>query len=87
MLREYKIGTVLRTKYDQYFGPDYWPSLIYAQSTDVPRTKMSLQLVLAGLFPPSEHQTWNTDLPWIPTDINFMPSEQDYLLFPHHCPK
>ncbi|XP_033231389.1 venom acid phosphatase Acph-1-like [Belonocnema kinseyi] len=87
MMREYKIGTMLRERYDGYFGPDYWPSLIYAQSTDLPRTKMSLQLVLAGLFPPSELQTWNQNLPWIPVDISYVPAEEDYLLFTHHCPQ
>ncbi|KAL0125246.1 hypothetical protein PUN28_004407 [Cardiocondyla obscurior] len=84
-MREYKIGTMLRERYDQYFGPDYWPAKIYARSTDVPRTQMSLQLVLAGLFPPSEKQTWNPHLPWIPTSTFFVPYKTDNLLFPHYC--
>ncbi|XP_076618084.1 venom acid phosphatase Acph-1 [Colletes latitarsis] len=86
-LREYRIGTMLRERYDRYFGPDYWPEKIYARSTEVPRTQLSLQLVLAGLFPPSEKQTWNPHLPWIPTSTFFVPSEADNLLFPHHCPR
>ncbi|KZC05263.1 Venom acid phosphatase Acph-1, partial [Dufourea novaeangliae] len=86
-LREYRIGTMLRERYDRYFGPDYWPEKIYARSTDVPRTQLSLQLVLAGLFPPSEKQTWNPHLPWIPTSTFFVPYETDNLLFPHHCPR
>ncbi|XP_011703039.1 PREDICTED: venom acid phosphatase Acph-1-like isoform X2 [Wasmannia auropunctata] len=84
-MREYKIGTMLRERYDQYFGPDYWPAKIYARSTDAPRTQLSLQLVLAGLFPPSERQTWNPHLPWIPTWTFFVPYKTDNLLFPHYC--
>ncbi|EGI59541.1 PREDICTED: venom acid phosphatase Acph-1-like isoform X1 [Acromyrmex echinatior] len=84
-MREYKIGTMLRERYDQYFGPDYWPSKIYARSSEVPRTQLSLQLVLAGLFPPSEKQTWNPHLPWIPTWTFFVPYKTDNLLFPHYC--
>ncbi|XP_011881184.1 PREDICTED: venom acid phosphatase Acph-1-like isoform X2 [Vollenhovia emeryi] len=83
-MREYKIGMMLRERYDQYFGPDYWPAKIYARSTEVPRTQLSLQLVLAGLFPPSEKQTWNPHLPWIPTSTFFVPYETDNLLFPHY---
>ncbi|XP_012243243.1 venom acid phosphatase Acph-1-like [Bombus impatiens] len=86
-LREYRIGTMLRERYDQYFGPDYWPEKIYAQSTHIPRTQLSLELVLAGLFPPSEKQTWNPNLPWIPVFSFFEPYETDNLLFPHHCPR
>lgn len=84
-MREYKIGTMLRKRYDQYFGPDYWPAKIYARSTEVPRTQLSLQLVLAGLFPPSEKQTWNPHLPWIPTWTFFVPYKTDTLLFPQYC--
>ncbi|KAG7202134.1 hypothetical protein KM043_015820 [Ampulex compressa] len=86
-MREYRIGTMLRERYDQYFGSDYWPDKIYAQSTDIPRTQLSLQLVLAGLYPPSEKQTWNPRLPWIPAWTFFVPSEVDNLLFPHSCPR
>lgn len=84
-MREYKIGTMLRKRYNQYFGPDYWPAKIYARSTEVPRTQLSLQLVLAGLFPPSEKQTWNPHLPWIPTWTVFVPYKTDTLLFPQYC--
>ncbi|XP_003700180.1 venom acid phosphatase Acph-1 [Megachile rotundata] len=86
-LREYRIGTMLRERYNQYFGPDYWPEKIYARSTYIPRTQLSLQLVLAGLFPPSEKQTWNPQLPWIPAATFSVPYEDDNLLFPHHCPR
>ncbi|XP_063987803.1 venom acid phosphatase Acph-1-like isoform X2 [Diachasmimorpha longicaudata] len=85
--REYKIGEMLRERYDKFFGPHYTSELIYGQSTDIPRTQMSLQLVLAGLFPPAEEQTWNPRLPWLPVFTTFTPNEKDGLLFPHHCPE
>ncbi|XP_043470507.1 venom acid phosphatase Acph-1-like [Leptopilina heterotoma] len=87
MMREFKIGLMLREKYDDYFGSQYWPSLVYGRSTDVPRTKMSLQLVLSGLFPPTRKQEWNRNLPWIPVDFEFVPFEKDSLLFPSYCPE
>lgn len=87
MMREFKIGLMLREKYDDYFGSQYWPSLVYGRSTDVPRTKMSLQLVLSGLFPPTRKQEWNHNLPWIPVDFEFVPFEKDSLLFPNYCPE
>ncbi|KAK2577299.1 hypothetical protein KPH14_003433 [Odynerus spinipes] len=86
-LREYKIGRMLRDRYGGYFGADYWPEKIYALATDVPRTQLSLQLVLAGLFPPSEKQTWNPHLPWIPTWTFDIPHEMYSLLFPQTCPR
>ncbi|XP_066585017.1 venom acid phosphatase Acph-1-like isoform X2 [Prorops nasuta] len=85
-MREYKIGLMLRERYNGYFGPDYWPDLIYARSTVVARTQLSLQLVLAGLFSkPSQKQMWNPNLDWIPTWTFAAPLEEDYLLFPHYC--
>ncbi|XP_011308148.1 venom acid phosphatase Acph-1 [Fopius arisanus] len=85
--REYKIGEMLRERYDKLLGPYYSPELIYGRSTDLSRTQMSLQLVIAGLFPPSEEQLWNPRLPWLPVSTVFTPSERDGLLFPHHCPE
>lgn len=78
---------MLRERYDEFIGSYYWPDLVYGRSTDVPRTQMSLQLVLAGLFPPSERQMWNSRLPWLPVSTLSVPNDQDALLFPHHCPQ
>lgn len=86
-MREYKIGQMLREEYDSFFGPDYRPSLIHGQSTSLKRTKMSLQLVLAGLFPPSQKLTWNPYLPWSPVDLVYLPWQADYLLFSQYCPR
>lgn len=52
-------------------GADYTEDKVYVRSTDVTRTKMSAELVLAGLFPPSEIQTWNKNLNWQPIPVSY----------------
>lgn len=78
---------MLREHYDKFLGSYYSPGLVYGQSTDVPRAQMSLQLVIAGLFPPGQEQMWNPRLPWLPVSTVSVPSDIDGLLFPHHCPE
>lgn len=65
---------------------------MHAQSTSIPRTKMSLQLVLAALYPPKETSLeWNKNLNWQPIPYTNDPIEQDVLLLPHvfagACPR
>lgn len=60
--------------------------MIRAQSSESPRTMMSLQMVLAGLFPPENTPLeWNLMLNWQPIPIFMEPEETDlvrnYLLF------
>lgn len=43
---------------------------VFSQSTDVTRTKMSLQIVVAGLYPPKDTaMEWNHELNWQPIEI------------------
>lgn len=86
-MREFKIGQVLKTRYQDLLGNVYIPSAVYAFSTDFDRTKMSLQLVLAGLFPPSEVQAWNPELPWMPIPTHYVPVPLDVTLQAHNCPQ
>ncbi|XP_078050711.1 venom acid phosphatase Acph-1-like [Augochlora pura] len=81
-MTEYSIGKLLRKRYDKFLGDVYHPTDVYAHSTDVDRTKMSLQLVLAALYPPSAAQTWNNRLPWMPIPTHYMPEAVDYLMKP-----
>lgn len=76
-MREFKIGKALRKRYDKFLGKVYEPDLLDAQSTDFNRTKMSLQLVLAGLYPPIGDQIFETGLYWQPIPYNFVPRNQD----------
>lgn len=46
----------------------------------------SVQLVNAGLWPPSESQRWNKDLLWIPIPYEYVPSERDSLMLSYDCP-
>lgn len=60
-----------------------------AQSTGVSRTKMSIQLVLAGLFPPKGTPLeWNKELNWMPVPYDYEPLDKDTLLLVRtSCPR
>ncbi|KAH8332196.1 hypothetical protein KR074_005531 [Drosophila pseudoananassae] len=74
----YKIGKQLRQRYRDFLAPYYQPDMIRAQSSESPRTMMSLQMVLAGLFPPENTPLeWNLMLNWQPIPIFMEPEETD----------
>ncbi|KAJ8965928.1 hypothetical protein NQ314_003835 [Rhamnusium bicolor] len=85
-IREYNIGKALRKRYDNFLGKIYEPDILDALSTDFNRTKMSLELVLAGLFPPVGDQIFEPGLYWQPIPYNFLPRNQDKLLLGILCP-
>lgn len=64
--RCYDIGTSLRQRYADFLEASYHYTLVEGRSTDYMRTKDSLQLVLAGLFPPTEELTWLHGMNWTP---------------------
>lgn len=72
----YNLGKVLRQRYDKFLGV-YTPDIVEAWSSNVNRTKTSLQLVLAGLFPPVGLQKWDDGLNWQPIPFNTLPISQD----------
>ncbi|XP_030388049.1 venom acid phosphatase Acph-1 [Scaptodrosophila lebanonensis] len=77
----YKIGKQLRKRYKDFMAPYYVPDLLHAQSTTSPRTMMSLQMVLAGLFPPrNTPMEWNLMLDWQPIPVFAEPEETDIRL-------
>lgn len=80
--REFSIGTALRERYNNFLGDYYVPDLVDARSTDRNRTKMSLLLVLASLFPPRYSQVWNAKLNWQPIPYNYRPGKLFYALLP-----
>lgn len=85
--REYQLGQFLRTKYDKFLGKLYTPNILEARSSDYRRTKASLQLVLAGLYPPVLIQKWNTIINWQPIPTDYTPRLYDNLLLPDECPR
>lgn len=67
---EFKIGAALRERYDSFLGSEYNINLVDARSTVANRTKMSMLLVLASLFPPTGELVWNEELFWQPIPYN-----------------
>ncbi|KAH0944673.1 hypothetical protein HN011_009464 [Eciton burchellii] len=85
--REYELGKVLRNRYNQFLGGLYKPGIVIARSSDFDRTKMSLQLVLAALFPPKGIQQWNRLLNWQPIPTSYMSRVDDNLFLTDECPQ
>ncbi|XP_014210577.1 venom acid phosphatase Acph-1-like [Copidosoma floridanum] len=83
--QEYNIGVQLRKLYGEFLGEQYRPEEVLATSSDYDRTKDSLQLVLASLYPPTNELAWNEDLNWSPIPIHFLPRNLDLLFFTYSC--
>lgn len=66
----------MRERYNKFLGEYYYPEIVEAISTDYNRTKMSLQLVLAGLFPPRQEDMFAPFM-WQPVPFNYMPRGDD----------
>ena len=86
-MEEYKIGQMLRNRYDDFLSAIYRPEDVYAFSSATQRTKASLQLVLAALYPPTKDLVWNEELSWIPIPINYNPSLLDNIMNSRQCPQ
>lgn len=84
--KEFDVGTTLRERYSNFLGDVFLPTEVEARTTDYNRTKASLQLVLAGLYPPKEEQIWNPQLAWQPIPYNYLPRSEDRILMGHLCP-
>lgn len=81
--KEYNIGKALRTRYRKFLAEDKFTlDTVDARCTDYNRTKMSLQLVLASLFPPRGHAIWEeNNLEWQPIPFNYWPIREDHVSF------
>lgn len=82
--RAYDFGQILRKKYNDFLGTTYLPNEVQASSSDFDRTKMTLQLVLAGLYPPDSHQKWKEDLNWQPVSTNYIDRKKDHIFQRRH---
>lgn len=72
----FETGKYLRNRYNTFLGERYTPNLFYTQSTDVDRTKASVQVVNAGLWPPKGEQVWGPLL-WQPIPVHAEPLDED----------
>lgn len=84
-IREFQLGALLRTKYSKFLGGHHTYGSVYAYSSDVDRTKMSLQLVMAGIYPPTIGEEGNIRLSPIPA--SYVPNIVDNIMFSSLCPK
>ncbi|EFN86267.1 Testicular acid phosphatase-like protein [Harpegnathos saltator] len=84
--RSYELGKILRRRYNDFLGDYYYQPNIYARSTGFARAKMTLQLIMAGLYPPKLVQRWMPNLSWQPVDFEFLPANGDGLLGSLVCP-
>ncbi|GJQ72928.1 hypothetical protein Trydic_g1571 [Trypoxylus dichotomus] len=76
----FDLGKVLRDIYNEYLGDLYIPKYVDAFTTDYDRTKASLQLVLASLYPPKNENVWHDELNWQPIPYNSSPAKYDSIL-------
>lgn len=77
----------MRSRYNDFLGSLYTPKLVEARSSDFERTKMSLQLVLASLFPPKSVQRWNPTVNWQPIPASYTPRIDDNIILADECPQ
>lgn len=84
--REYSVGEALRERYQSFLGMYYYEPYLDCWSTDRNRTKASLLLVLASLFPPKCSEVWNYYLNWQPIPYNYHPEIYDPVLYGISCP-
>lgn len=80
-MTSYKLGQFLRNRYQRFLGDLYTSGIVDPISTASERTRMSLLLVLAGLFPPASSQKWHDSFNWLPIPYNYQESSRDFVSF------
>lgn len=74
------MGTALRQRYEGFLDSSYHYSIIEGTSSSYARAKESLQLILAGLFPPTQELLWSEDLNWLPIATYFDKKPTDMVI-------
>ncbi|KAJ8674282.1 hypothetical protein QAD02_005544 [Eretmocerus hayati] len=87
-MRMYRLGEHLRSKYSNFLGNVYDEKKLHGVSSNMLRTKMSLQLVQTALFPPLKtKQEWHPSLNWQPIPAYFLEYKQNRLFGADKCEK
>lgn len=76
MNEEYRLGQEYRKKYVEQahlLNPNYVPGSVYALSTDLNRTIMSADCLLAGLYPPGTGPLLQDGQPALPDRLQIIP--------------
>ena len=95
MRQEYDLGTLLRQRYVHDYHllpPHYDANTMIVRSSSMPRTLMSAQSLLLGLYPPGTGPLLEGNMPALPNGfqpipIYTVPLEEDKLLVPDHNQK
>lgn len=85
----YQKGALLRKMYDGFISPNYKEGEVYITSTQLDRTLMSAQLVLAGFYPPSDdYHRFEPFLGWQPIPVHEDSPDKSFI-FGHGtaCPR
>ncbi|OWF40461.1 lysosomal acid phosphatase-like isoform X2 [Mizuhopecten yessoensis] len=77
MNQHYRLGQWLRDRYNGFLSSDYIHTEIVVTSSDEDRCLMSAASNLAGLYPPTGDQVWNSNITWQPIPIHTKPKYED----------
>ncbi|XP_019870445.1 venom acid phosphatase Acph-1 isoform X2 [Aethina tumida] len=80
-IKSLRLGKALRERYDKFLGKDWNSEVVEAWSSDTGRSKMTLLLVLARLFPPQEEEILEEGLNWQPIPYSHKPLSKDNMFF------
>lgn len=89
--RAFQIGKFLRQRYgaegQQLISNLYRGEEISIRSTNKERTKMTIQVAMAAVYPPEPEQQWDDGLGkfWQPVPYNAVPLSEDYLRYYSNC--
>ncbi|XP_035900613.1 prostatic acid phosphatase [Anopheles stephensi] len=79
-MRHLMLGKWLRQRYSSLLKDTYSNNEIYVRSTDVDRTLMSAEANLAGLYPPTGADVWDSAITWQPIPVHTVTEELDSVL-------
>ncbi|XP_012231964.1 venom acid phosphatase Acph-1-like isoform X2 [Linepithema humile] len=85
-LNMYNFGVHLRKIYGDFLGDLYFSDIMKMRTTEYTLSMLSAQLVNAGLWPPSNSQTWMEGFNWQPIPSDYLELEDDTLLLGSLCP-